>query len=657
MRLSDSWKKQRVKKKVKTMKIINQVILGAVTLLFACCLISKSSAQSQPRLTLSKTSPTLVQINWTNQVGTTYRVWSTTNLAMPFSSWPPLEDAFSADSTVSVYASTTDTPLGFFLVQIPTNSSTANVQIFSPANTQTVSGEIGVRMGAQLGTQVQGANLYLDGALVGYLNSGGMGFNLDTTHFANGQHTAYVGAVDTANNETASSSITLDFENTVRWLDATSLFNYYVPIDVDSDIYPADWLVTVTDTNGTIVRTISDSTTDGTIQTTWDGTDDYGQSLPVENLYQITVDVVASGGSSMMRASSLASALGVNSVSFTTNPHGVPEYTVQKPAPNPLTAYLNALTIYSQLAPKEKLIYPPLPPRPAGNPYATTTVKMSARQMFLAVHQSSSASLSLAAGTATPNAGSSSGAGSTSDWVWWEMPWQSQHIIVARVPIPGTYNTTVANNCNQIAELISTAALTVGDNRDVFTGFVQVIQTANDVYGLTNQFVNPNVTAFYGYMHGGTNGNTIGTVTVGISAKTVGAQLGNTNMPSLGAGPYAGKYGIFTHKPFNFVFLDGCNTGLGDFPEAFGIPKVISGSQIDDSHRHRRAFMGWTGPVVFQVDPSHIDWSLQFWSAWLGGSYHTSLTEAIRLAYQHDPSVFSNVPIKWYGNGSLTWSD
>ena len=593
-------------------------------------------------------------VNWANQIGTSYHVWFTTNLAEPLSM---LEDAFSPDPMVSVYASTIGTSPGFFLVQVPTNGVTASAQIISPPNAQIVSGEITVRMGAQLGVQIQGVNLYLDDALVGYLNSGGMGFQLDTTHFANGQHTLYVGAVDTANNETASSSITLDFENAVRWLDATSIFNYYVPIDVDSDIYPADWLVTVADTNGTIVRTIFGSTTDGTIHTTWDGTDDYGQSLPVENHYQIIVDVAASGGASMIQASSLAGALGATSVSFTTNPHGVPEYTVQKPAPNPLTAYLNALAIYSQLSPTEKLIYPPLPPRLASNPYATTTVKMSAREMFLAVHRTSSASSSLALGTASPNAGSPSGSGSTSDWVWWEMPWQSQHIIVARVPISGSLNTTVANNCNQIAELISEAALDLGDNRDVFGGYVQVIQTASDVYGLTNQFVNPNVTAFYAFMHGGVNGNTIGTTTTGIAAKDVGALLGNTNTPFFSAGPFVGKYRIFTHHPYNFVFLDGCNTALGDFPEAFGIPKIISGRQIDDVHRHGRAFMGWTGPVTFQFDNSHINWSLQFWSAWLGSSSHTSLTSAINTANNSYPSVKNNVPIKWYGNGSLTWSE
>ena len=113
---------------------------------------------------------------------------------------------------------------------------------------------------------------------------------------------------------------------------------------------------------------------------------------------------------------------------------------------------------------------------------------------------------------------------------------------------------------------------------------------------------------------------------------------------------------MVTHKPFNLVFLDGCSTGLGGFPEAFGIPKAVPGSDYDNGHLHKRAFMGWTGPVTYQLDSSHMDWSLQFWGAWLGSDYTTTLSDAINTAYQHDPSALNNVPIIWYGNGSLTWS-
>ena len=640
--------------------IIGRLIVGCV---FAYCLTSNLNAQTPPELKIAKDSPATVQINWTNVVGTSYRVLFTTNLTNHLSSWTPLEDAFSEDTNISVGASTTDTPIGLFIVKIPTNGTLPAVQIFSPTNTQTVSGEIAVGVGAQITNQLEGANLYLDDALVGFIDSGGIKFNLDTTHFANGSHTLYAGAVDTANNEIASSTITLDFENPVRWLDASSMFNSFVPIDVDSDIYPADWLVSVTDTNGTIVRTITGSTTDGVIQTSWDGTDDNGLSLPVENLYQITVDVTASGGSSPMMASSLSSTLNATSVSTTMNPHGVPEFTVQKPAPNPLTAYLNILAIYQQLTPQEKFIYPTLPDRPANNPYATTTATMSARDMFLAIHQTSSAALSIAAGTASPNANSNNGSGSTKTLVWWENQWFSQQTLLARVPFSGGFNDTIGQNCNQIAVLITEANGPdggAGNNRGVFNDTVQLITTSSDVYGLTNEFANQSITAFYFYGHGSATGNSIGTQSAVIGAKNVGAQLGNLFLPSLNStwGRLAGKPAMVTDKPFNFVFLDGCNTALGNFPEAFGIPKSVSGLALNEAGLHKRAFMGWTGTVTFQFDSSHIDWSLQFWTAWIdGGNADVTVARAIQLAYQHDPSVLNNVPIKMYGNDSLKWSD
>jgi hypothetical protein len=276
--------------------------------------------------------------------------------------------------------------------------------------------------------------------------------------------------------------------------------------------------------------------------------------------------------------------------------------------------------------------------------------------MFFAIHQISSMTLSKAAGTATPNAGSSLTSGSTKDLAWWENPWSSRQTIVARVPIPGTLGTTVANNCNQIAELIAVAEDTVGNNRGVFGGYVQVVQTSSDVYDFTNQFANQNVSAFYFYGHGNTNGNAIGTQTAVIGARTVGMLLGNYFLRS-----YNGKPAMVTHKPFNFVFLDGCNTGKGGFPEAFGIPKAVPASAYDlpDSQLHKRTFMGWSGPVTFQFDSDHIDWSLKFWSTWLDDSqgYQVQVIDAIIAANNYRPSVSSNVPIQRYGSRALTWSD
>src|ERR1035441_5186827 len=115
------------------MKILKNTIIGAVALLFACCITSNTHAQSRPVLSLSKTSPTAVLVNWTNQIGKSYHVWFTTNLAGTSSL---LEDAFSPDPMVSVYASIAGTSPGFFWIQVPTNGATASAQILSPPNAQ-----------------------------------------------------------------------------------------------------------------------------------------------------------------------------------------------------------------------------------------------------------------------------------------------------------------------------------------------------------------------------------------------------------------------------------------------------------------------------------------------------------------------------------------
>lgn len=604
-------------------------------------------AQAQPHLSISKISSTSAQVSWTNEIGTSYRLLSTPNLVSPLSSWPPLEDAFSGDTNVIVDISTA-TANDFFAVMIPTNNG---VQIFSPTNNQIVNGAIAVGVGAQIGSQIQGVNLYLDDALIGYINSGGIQFNLDTTHFTNGSHTLYVSAVDTANNETLSDPITLDFENPVRWLDASSIFSSSMPIDVESDIFPADWMVSVTDTNGTIVRTISGSTSDGNIHTSWDGTDNNGNSLPDEKVYQITVDVAESGGSSMMTTLGFATVSGITSVSSSANSHGVLEYTAQKSAPNPMTAYLEMLATYLQLTPQEQLIYPPLPQVPVDNPDATTTVKMSAREMFLASHQSANSTLA-----ATPNAGLAS-SGSTKTLAWRETSWRSGETILAYAGdlglIQGSY---VSADMESIRELINEVALDLSGNRDTYQNAIYKLSTAADFSTLTNHLAETspdNVRALYFYGHGNANGNAIGTQTTGIYAKAVAAALGNH---------YTNDHGqpmALTHHPYSFVFLDGCNTGRGDFPEAFGIPKAAKPSDFVTAGR-KRAFMGWGAKVTHSIVGNYpLAWSLKFWQTWLGDGSDSSvaLQTAIDAAESYHSGVTNDFKLTIIGNNDLTWGE
>ncbi|MGH7990333.1 MAG: Ig-like domain-containing protein, partial [Limisphaerales bacterium] len=395
------------------MKIIPKIIMADALVL---ALAINVNAQTQPYLSISNNSPTSVQISWTNQVGTSYRILSTPDLTVPLSLWTPLEDAFSSDTNLAVSLSSADSSNRFFAIEIPTNSG---VQIFSPTNGQTVSGTIAIGVGAQIGTQIQGANLYLDDALIGVIDSGGIEFDLDTTHFTNGLHTLYVSAVDTANNETPSTPITLDFENSVLWLNADSLFQSFVPIDVQSEIFPADWAVFVADTNGTIVRTFSGTTSDGTISTNWDGNDQNGNYAPDNATYTVTVVVSSSGsGDEMIAMSGLANDSSSSDISETTNRYGVVEYEMTEPAPDPLEIYSEMLKGYAALPEAERIIYPPFSYPSADELNATITKKLSALDMFRLQHPTSTTKLN--SGAVTMDAGSGGSSGSTSTTVWRE---------------------------------------------------------------------------------------------------------------------------------------------------------------------------------------------------------------------------------------------
>jgi hypothetical protein len=633
--------------------LLKFILLG---ILCSTCFAMK--AQDQPYLSLSKDSPTTVQINWTNQVGTTYRVWFTPDLATPFSLWTPLEDAFSDDETVSVNADTTATPAGFFRVEIPTNSG---VQIFSPPDSQTVSSEIAIRIGAQLGTQVQGVNLYLDDALVGYLDSGGMNFALDTTHFTNGTHTVYVGAVDTANNETLSSPITLDFENSVRWLDAVSLFQSSVPIDIESDIFPADWAVFVSDANGTIIRTISGTTSDGNINTNWDGNDQNGDYAPDQAAYHISAVVTSTGsGSFSAMSSELATGSRPPAISSALNRYGVAEYEIEKPAPDLMAVFSNALEVYSQLPEWEKTIYPPLDYL-TNVSTAPIIEKLSARDMFVLQHQITNVrTLSLSANN------SSGGSGSASTYVWREPDWNSGEIVIARQKLTGfngiVFDGTAANLCDQIKNLVATAQDEIdnGSHRGVYQNSIMTMQHNGDFNGVKTGLAsnNPNTREFYFWGHGAPNGNAIGfregTPNDGVMAKELNALLGNSYQPATnGNGPI-----FITAKPFDFVFLDGCMTGLGSFPEAFGIPKAMPAFNFDGIHAHKRAFMGWGGEISFSIlDTESINWSLAFWNSWVSNPNSETLIQAQAAAFAAHPSGGDGAPMRTYGNLSLKWSD
>ena len=82
--------------------------------------------------------------------------------------------------------------------------------------------------------------------------------------------------------------------------------------------------------------------------------------------------------------------------------------------------------------------------------------------------------------------------------------------------------------------------------------------------------------------------------------------------------------------PYRFVFIDACNTGKGDFCEAFGIPAfAVSTNYFATAGVESRAFVGFTKPTGFDTSNSSSDpngWPNrsilmgEFLDAWLSGS-------------------------------------
>lgn len=75
------------------------------------------------------------------------------------------------------------------------------------------------------------------------------------------------------------------------------------------------------------------------------------------------------------------------------------------------------------------------------------------------------------------------------------------------------------------------------------------------------------------------------------------ASLGGGGLPAATIAKLLGNNAVTTNShPYRFVFLDGCLTANGNFPQAFGILKIenMAGTDFSDKRGIRqRAFMGW----------------------------------------------------------------
>jgi hypothetical protein len=75
-------------------------------------------------------------------------------------------------------------------------------------------------------------------------------------------------------------------------------------------------------------------------------------------------------------------------------------------------------------------------------------------------------------------------------------------------------------------------------------------------------------------------------------------------------------------RPYRFVFLDGCKTANGDWPDAFGINKATNDLSYYSSASNKRhvrpsAFMGWNVTVGGSKEWGRVDKFFDFRSYWM----------------------------------------
>jgi hypothetical protein len=619
---------------------------------------SAASAQGQrPSLIIDNFSPTEVQISWNSVLGASYQL-SFTEYIDPFALWQPIDAPITAQSdNTAVVVDKGAYGTGFFRTfEVNESAGLPAVSILSPANGSPESGMITVGVGAADDSRLSAVTLYLDG--VPLATSGDTSFPLDTTHFPNGSHQLMARAADNVGisylggnpdslvvaNEAYSVPITLIFQNDLRWLNADTLFETHVPISAQSDVFPTTWTVFVENEAGTVVRTFTGSTSDGTIETEWDGNDNNGLPLPEEAIYKVTLAIGnpaapqnpppgGGGGGSppQVQAASL-------------NSYGVLEYEVEEElAPLPKDFFhLNDQD--KDKSNKATFELPPLPPGLTEGRDKAVKVKkkLSIKELFFALS------------TSAPGAGP----GSSSAFVWREKSWSSAQIILARqkyrLGAGLTFNASLASMLSGVATLIEAATSEVGAGRSVLNGNHIEISTAAGYQTLLNDLKRDDVRDFY--YHGHSQGTAIGfsefTPDDGLTQNNIMNALNNRFRKATPTDP---RVIFLIKKPFRFVFLDGClsATATGQFPEAFGIPGfTVSGKKA-------RAFMGWSTTTRNSIaNNDYMKFTRFFWEKWLNEEegYNLQLQTAVDAAFLQAPTANPQA-LKILGSNLLTWRE
>ena len=283
----------------------------------------------------------------------------------------------------------------------------------------------------------------------------------------------------------------------------------------------------------------------------------------------------------------------------------------------------------------------------------------SIRQVCGSIGRETTAPLGLQGGSSNANGPSPADAsggssGLTASVYWKETLWPSGHLLLARQSLtqaPTLWNTAIANMLVNIMNQVNLADIEIGPNRGVYQDLRLACSTPADYTQLLSLLTVPSIRNFY--YSGHSSGNSIGysdsVPNNGITESNLSFVL--TNKFSAIQGSPLKVYFEF-RKPFRFVFIDGCNSANGWFPEAFGIPIEIR------NNYKSRAYMGWT--VINRnslLDTDHRLFTERFWTRWVGDEdYSKALDTAMREALLSTPSITTN-ELRIFGTQGLSWGN
>jgi len=276
-------------------KLIIVVVMTAG--LIAKTTVAQTCTNSQRVVSIQRVGTGQIGLTWQSASNRSYYVQSYTNLAESF-------PFFSTLATVSGFGSQTsytDAPPSGVKVEfyriLDASSSLPCVSILSPTNGATVSGLLNVGFSATALEKITSGTLIVDGQATWTVTSNNS-LPFPSYFFSNGVHTVTVQATDDGFDQSqgiATSTISVNVQNniTFTWYEA---FTSTLPIQATLAYQNASYTIQIKDASLNLLKTLTGSTANGVINTSWDGTNSNGVQVADDSLYFITLSTTPTPG-------------------------------------------------------------------------------------------------------------------------------------------------------------------------------------------------------------------------------------------------------------------------------------------------------------------------------------------------------------------------